>query len=540
MLTALTLANFKPFSTPQRIDFAPLSLLTGPNGSGKSSILHALLYLRALVTHGTPDVDRITVAGSVIELGGFSRLVHRHESHRAIVLRAELTTPRSLERATHSLECFPFPDLDDDVCSAWIELTVRHRITPAFRGAVIDRVVIGVNDSPEPLVWLEAGASLAEGEPILARVNLGHPILASAGLEVAEAWHALAVPEHTLPPSRSRDVDDLDDDTSYATIARNHLALPDDRPLPVFAITCDRRGALPSIHAPLHVLSPGSATTAHEIRTFLEMVVLGTTAQLAAALQSALHVGPYRTAPPPGLLDPQPHHASSYTEPLDAWARLLGGRAQLVTHTNAWLDRLGAGGRVVVQQLFDPTGSAEALSVRHVDRTARRLLVDTPTRAVVLPCEAGASFSQVLPVVVAALDARLGLVEQPEAYVHPAYHEALGDLFVATALHEGKPSTMLVETHSEALMQRVLACVAVSHDLDDDAPVLSPDRVSVLHVDHGPEGARVRSEQPWSDSSRVTASSSSLGKQSRPARAFTTRPSAASSTSPRAAASTSR
>ena len=70
----------------------------------------------------------------------------------------------------------------------------------------------------------------------------------------------------------------------------------DGRPLPVFAVTRSRLSALPSLNEPLRVLKPGGddpsareAETLEEIRTFFEMVIQGTTIQLAGALERSLY-----------------------------------------------------------------------------------------------------------------------------------------------------------------------------------------------------------------------------------------------------------
>src|SRR6266850_1913325 len=112
--------------------------------------------------------------------------------------RIEFATPGSIERFDRDLFQFPFPDIDDHVESAWIELTVRFRTTPTFRGPLVDRAVIGVNKATEPLVWLEMGASLREGEPLMARVNLGHPLIAKEAIEITSAWEQAAVPEDAV------------------------------------------------------------------------------------------------------------------------------------------------------------------------------------------------------------------------------------------------------------------------------------------------------------------------------------------------------
>jgi AAA domain len=501
MLTSLYLESFKGISDGQRIDFAPLTLLFGPNSGGKSTILQALLYLHELITHGSADVDRTELGGTVLELGGFARLVHRHELDRAIVLRAEFATPGGLERFGRNLTHFPFPDLDDDVESAWLELTVRMRTTASFHGPLVDRAVIGVGGCPEPLVWLETGASLREGDPLYARVNLGHPILGQAGREFAPACERIAVPEHVLLPSHP--AIDPDDTTGDTPPPRTLLELHDAHLLPLFAVSRSRLCALPPVDEPLRILSPGDDdvtvgdddTTAiiHELRTFLEMVVLGTTAQLAAALQSALYVGPLRTVPPRGFLYERPGRITSWADGLAAWDLLLADRSDLVARTNEWLKRLGAGCQVVVQQLFDPTAAAEELSVGNVDRTARRLLLKTDAGSLVLPSEVGSGVSQMLPVIVAALHARAGLVEQPELHVHPAVQVGLGDLFIEAALRDGGRHPMLVETHSEHLILRILRRIRQTSggELPQGAPAFSPEQLNVLFVDQGPYGVRI-------------------------------------------------
>jgi hypothetical protein len=90
-----------------------------------------LVYLHELIERGSADVDRTELGGHVLELGGFARLVHQHDTARGIVLSAEFATPGGIERFGRDLTDFPFPDLDDEVESAWLKLTVEHRSTSA-------------------------------------------------------------------------------------------------------------------------------------------------------------------------------------------------------------------------------------------------------------------------------------------------------------------------------------------------------------------------------------------------------------------------
>jgi len=117
-----------------------------------------------------------------------------------------------------------------------------------------------------------------------------------------------------------------------------------------------------------------------------------------------------------------------------------------------------------------PTGSAEPIHVP---------LLDT-----------GEGMAQVLPVVVACAQARLGrlgdtpllLLEHPELHLHPGIHPALAEMFCELAA-ELAGSTTVIETHSENLLLRVQLAIARGE--------LAADRVIVHWVRSLPEGPAV-------------------------------------------------
>lgn len=544
MLTALEIENFKGIGARQRIDFAPLTLLFGANSAGKSSILQALVYLHELIERGSADVDRTELGGQVLELGGFARLVHQHDTARRIVLRAEFATPGGLERFGRDLTDFPFPDLDDEVESAWLELTVEHRTTTAFRGPIVSQVRIGVNSDAEPLVWLEVGTTMREGEPLHARVNLGHPLLATetreltdgyiseadstrssatsrqAPAEVTEAWEQIAIPEAELHRQMQATGDGYGEGSAGVGLNDGN-GFGDGRSLPVFALARTRASALPAPGEPLRVVAAGDIEgdkeelvslrrkppsdeirqqaealeasivlrerAIRDVRTFLEMIVLGTTSQLAGFLNDAQYIGPLRTIPPRGFLYERSGRITSWADGLAAWDLLLADRLTLVERTNDWLRKLNVGCKVVVQQLFEGNADAEDVAVGHVDKTVRRLLLDTGAGSFVLPSEVGAGISQLIPVVVAAIEGRggLSLVEQPEIHVHPAVQVGLGDLLLDAASREGQRRIILVETHSEHLLLRVMRRMRETHEgtVPEDIRPVQPEDVSLVLVE---------------------------------------------------------
>lgn len=114
------------------------------------------------------------------------------------------------------------------------------------------------------------------------------------------------------------------------------------------------------------------------------------------------------------------------------------------------------------------------------------------------PSDIGVGVSQVLPVIVGALDTgssespcRIFAVEQPELHVHPAVQVALSDMFI-DAVNDTE-RTMLIETHSEHLLLRILRRVRESADgtIEPPTPILTPDMLSIVYVKPQERGVEI-------------------------------------------------
>ena len=97
----------------------------------------------------------------------------------------------------------------------------------------------------------------------------------------------------------------------------------------------------------------------------------------------------------------------------------------------------------------------------------------------------GVGISQLLPVVVAALDPhRPGItaIEQPELHLHPKLQVELGDLFAQPL--DGR-RVFLLENHNEHLMLRLLRRIEETHsgELPEGKPALKPNQVSVVFLE---------------------------------------------------------
>jgi hypothetical protein len=117
----------------------------------------------------------------------------------------------------------------------------------------------------------------------------------------------------------------------------------------------------------------------------------------------------------------------------------------------------------------------------------------------------GFGVSTVLPLVVGLhSDCALLTIEQPELHIHPSLQTDLGDLLVKKALgppQTGKETTILVETHSEHLILRILRRIRETtagevevwpKALREACPQgIRPEDVAVLFVQSGDDGSEV-------------------------------------------------
>jgi hypothetical protein len=143
------------------------------------------------------------------------------------------------------------------------------------------------------------------------------------------------------------------------------------------------------------------------------------------------------------------------------------------------------GGRFSSRELEELAG---AIAARQPQREVD--LVTTRNALPVRVADVGVGVSQILPVVVAALDpGRPGItaIEQPELHLHPRIQVELGDLFASQA---AKGGIFLIETHSEHLLLRFMKRMRQTYDatLGNGTPKMRPEDIAVYFVEIEPDG----------------------------------------------------
>ena len=84
MITHIRMKNFKSWQDSGEVKLAPLTGFFGTNSSGKSSLLQMLLLLKQTV--GSEGKSLLWRRNSLVNLGNFHEVIHRHQSGNELYL----------------------------------------------------------------------------------------------------------------------------------------------------------------------------------------------------------------------------------------------------------------------------------------------------------------------------------------------------------------------------------------------------------------------------------------------------------------------
>lgn len=227
-------------------------------------------------------------------------------------------------------------------------------------------------------------------------------------------------------------------------------------------------------------------------------------------LRNFCYIGPLRHIPNRNHKPATSPEQSRWSNGIAAYDLLNAGSSTFIDKVNEWLvdeGRLNSGYSVEVKKYRELENDhplmLAILQERILDEdkdlrnqllalpVLRRLLIRDEARDIELaPQDIGVGISQVLPVVVAALHHKTGIVaiEQPELHIHPAFQVALGDLFIEQ-IRQRPDLTFILETHSEHLMLRFLRRIRETGE--NEAPenrTLSPAELSIYFIEQGDSG----------------------------------------------------
>ena len=477
MIRRLTIENFKGIRDAVTIPIRPITLLFGKNSAGKSTVIQALHYLREVCESRRPDPDRTQIGGDVIDLGGFQSLVHCNELDRMIRIRAEfgvdddgvpnigVTSPGGTTGESESLSV----DLNEiaKLDAAWVEIKTAWQ---EDSGAYIAEYAAGLNG--QELVRCGQSPGL---RPEILGVNFDHPLVLELARQIGDEDDPVGLRERMWSLYEDA-VDASDASGRYSKpvpLNESESIIPD--PSRPFLVDDDFNDA--SVYQ--------DPETQYRFWSMVGQALTGPLALLLEELKGIRYIGAIRDVPPRTHRSPKTPDESRWARGLGAWDALVRN-PDLVARASRYTQdvlKLGYSLRREQRLFIDADGEIMAelrlLASQYEERDAgylrKRILEplehlprhpaiqihDEQQDIDVDPSDVGVGISQVLPVVVGALDAgtekrpcRILAIEQPELHVHPAVQVALGDLFIEAI--EDSERTMLIETHSEHLLLRLL------------------------------------------------------------------------------------
>ena len=503
MITAISIENFKGIGEKQKIELRPITLLFGANSTGKSTILHALLYAQEIFARRNYDAGQTARGGEFVDLGGFCNFVHNRDAHRNLVLRLELDMdytdlPSFDPELGTEVDGFPDDRFKGLIESAYVEITVRWSRSMGRPYCSIYEV--GINEDRIGKITYEPGQ-------------------AGAGIEVNR--------EHPLWSHLEYDVFVKTDDSGSGFEKRQCKGKDLLTKLQSSIHTSDASGdALPDWQSSLNwgfaneFVPIGGADRKARLDAALyhdiSRLLVGPGQAVRDEVLKFDYLGPLRDKPARNYEPPRYPDPSRWSSGLGGWDELQVGDETLTNEVSEWLgraDRLSTGytlQRISYRELdvSDPSLAA-VMSGRGFDEAdledakmalarspirQRLVLVADGSKERLMPHDVGEGISQVIPVVVAILGHRKKsvMIEQPELHVHPAVQTGLGDLLIEGL--RDRDGIMLIETHSEHLLLRLLRRVreATAKTLPDGHFGLIPDQLAVYYLDTAEQAITAR------------------------------------------------
>jgi hypothetical protein len=493
-ITNITIENFKGVGSKVSIPLRPITLLFGANSAGKSTILQAMLYMRELLERRNADADVLQASGNAINLGGFRQFVHGHDLTKTVRIGITMTMDDD------GLPIYPVNGIDSNN-------PIEREFTANLASFNTASVIIDIQwdeNTQTPLIYRylveldgeEAGAITYQHR------NKSDIKLLPLGLSsesVDDHFHASPKWDEDL----ERDAKLVEADPWGTIRATAEYVVPKFgqamQGLDFIVWDEEEYGREPELTARMSRIFIGAGDLA------------------LRELSRIRYIGPIRTIPERGFTPVLSPDQGRWSDGSAAWDLLhnckekphwlntkqieqlnLGYRIQQYRHIEIPCESVLGG---AIESVMIGIGSESfdldvipAIEFKKLEVRSRLRLVTEETEIEVTPSDIGIGISQVLPIVIGAMEPRYSIlsVEQPELHIHPAIQCRLADLLAHQALCNDE-RMMLLETHSEHLILRLLRRVRELNEgnLQPGDPEVRPQDLSILYVTSLPEGLEI-------------------------------------------------
>ena len=514
MLKGLTIQNFKAFKEEQNIPIRPITLIFGENSSGKSSIIHSLLYNKEAYNKRDANINTTQISGDTVELGGEREFIFGKEGIGSVF-------SMGFEYEQTRRNQFPF---EPETSTSIISIKPMRMMFSSSISLLKSDIKVDNVDLMTHLVHIDDKSIAAGSYPILfEKINYNHPCMKK------------------FIDTKFEEIKDLNSDSSVGFTKKmlekgisEYLEFIQidyfGGSVPKYRIGHDR---LKSYWKKSDKSSIEQLVSENVLEHFL-IFCRSFTKDLESILNSIIYLGPFRYYPPRHFYVQEMKKSLNWlSSGGDSWRALLENES-LRNKVNMWLSdkhRLDIPYRWVARKMFsdrdikyllntffdlreeygittdeyDPDNKEDNYAFLHQEEldaipqeiidelystspisggekgVPELMLEDINTGTILSHKEVGIGISQVMPVIVRAIDSekKIVCIEEPDIHVHPGLQARLGDVFIESALVN--KNTLILETHSEHLLLRLLRRIKEGYEASNDQKFTSND-LSVIYT----------------------------------------------------------
>ena len=446
-ISKFSLGEFQGFSKPQEITIKPITFLFGPNSSGKSSIAR-MLTLMQHSSFDAPPMNPKAVPTELIfsrpnerDLGGFDTLVHRHEIERnfefAFTHKGRPTwigKSQYLNNHSKNQTLTHAPDVLASFQMRYANPGVLAYLSISFHD---------VEGSYFGQIQMEA----SEDTTVIESDTRGRPFRVTA---IDSQFLAL-----------------LADFQSYKSAGFSRWGTKSARPVDLKKLQEDCRDGAGIVYLTQDLERQFGSHLAHGEVDGSERQELELIEDLIQDIgkfqkRAFLHINFVDS------LRTIPNRIDSFR--FSSRVKLLRNGSNIVEWLLNKPDRTKDVSRLLEEVTSDRYSlTIEQLQVPHFEylRYYALLLIDNESGVTVSFEDAGTGLSQMLPILanLALFDSptsnssvkedRVLVIEQPELHLHPRMQAKLMDLIIDVAFRQSYTGSLILETHSEAMLMRL-------------------------------------------------------------------------------------